>query len=73
MLLRAVKLLLFIHALGAKPWLVQQSFQEVLHGWVTRSIIAANIKSVAGIIIQTIDSDHPLVLRWNVAMNIENL
>lgn len=41
--LRAVLFLLFLHALGTKTGLVQQSFQQVLHGWVPRCIIAVNI------------------------------
>lgn len=41
--LRAV-IFLFLHAVGTKTWLVQQSFQQVLHGWVPRCVVAVNIK-----------------------------
>lgn len=41
--LRAV-LFLFLHALGTKTWLVQQSFKQVLQGWVPLCIIAVYIK-----------------------------
>lgn len=40
-ILRLIVVLLFsVHAFGAKTWLIQQSFQQVLHGCVARSIIA---------------------------------
>lgn len=40
--LRAV--VLFLHALGTKTWLVQESFKQVFHGWIPRGIITVNIK-----------------------------
>lgn len=42
--LRAVVLLLCLHALGTKTWLVEQNFQEVLNFRVPRGIITGNIK-----------------------------
>lgn len=42
--LRSVVFFLFVHALGTKPWQVQQSFQQVLHGRVPRCVVAVNSK-----------------------------
>lgn len=48
-ILRFVVVLLFsLHALGAKTWLVQQSLQQVLHGWVARIVVAVIIKLGCG-------------------------
>lgn len=43
MILRHVVLL--FHALGTKSRLVKESFKQILHGWVSRIIVAVNIKT----------------------------
>lgn len=43
MILRHIVLL--FHALGTKSRLVKESFKQILHGWVSRIIVAVNIKT----------------------------
>lgn len=55
--LRAVFLFFFLHALGAKTWKVQKSFQQVLHGWVPWSIVAVHVKPEVRKLIKTFNSN----------------